>query len=343
MDSSVLTKENFGEYTGKTEGNCWDFTRFRPAHFQHIEKCIAALGELGIEADLILMHPYDRWGFSRMTKEQDELYWKYAAARFSAFHNVWWALANEYDLMREKTTADWERFAGILCEKDPYHHLRSIHNCGPFYDHSRPWVTHCSIQRQDLYRTAECTDEWRERYRKPVVLDEIAYEGNIQYGWGNITGEEMVRRFWEAACRGGYPQHGETFLAGDEVLWWSHGGQLRGESWKRVRFLLSILKETPGCGLAPRRREWDEVCGVPQREAGNRVCSYYLFYYSFMRPSFRDFYLDEDTPFEAEVIDTWNMTVEKQGVFSGRFRITLPGRQYMAVRLRKWEKGRTEG
>ena len=82
---------------------------------------------------------------------------------------------------------------------------------------------------------------------------------------------------------------------------------------------------------------------MPQREAGNRVCSYYLFYYSFMRPSFRDFYLDEDTPFEAEVIDTWNMTVEKQGVFSGRFRITLPGRQYMAVRLRKWEKGRTEG
>ena len=28
MDSSVLTKENFLEYTGKTEGNHWDFTRF---------------------------------------------------------------------------------------------------------------------------------------------------------------------------------------------------------------------------------------------------------------------------------------------------------------------------
>ena len=50
MDSSVLTKENFWEYTGKTEGNHWDFTRFNPAHFQHIEKCIAALGKLGIEA-----------------------------------------------------------------------------------------------------------------------------------------------------------------------------------------------------------------------------------------------------------------------------------------------------
>src|SRR5699024_1808784 len=53
MDSGVLTKKNFWEYTGKTEGNHWDFNRFNPAHFQHIEKCIAALGKLGIEADLI--------------------------------------------------------------------------------------------------------------------------------------------------------------------------------------------------------------------------------------------------------------------------------------------------
>lgn len=337
MDSGVLTKENFWEYTGKTEGNHWDFTRFNPAHFQHMEKCIAALGKLGIEADLIVMHPYDRWGFSSMTKEQDDLYWNYVTARFSAFHNVWWSLANEYDLMKKKTLEDWERYAKILCEKDPYRHLRSIHNCGPFYDYARPWVTHCSIQRQELYRAAELTDEWRERYRKPVVLDEISYEGNIQYGWGNITGEEMVRRFWEAACRGGYPQHGETYLSPDEVLWWSHGGQLHGESWKRVRFLRAILEETPGCGLAPRRREWDEVCCVPQTEAGNALCSYYLFYYSFMRPSFRDFYFDEDTPFEVEVIDTWNMTVEKRGTFLGHFRVELPGRQYMAVRIRKNE------
>ena len=64
MDSSVLTPENFNQYTGKTEGNHWDFTRFNPEHFRHIETCIRRLGELGIEADLIMMHPYDRWGRS---------------------------------------------------------------------------------------------------------------------------------------------------------------------------------------------------------------------------------------------------------------------------------------
>ena len=59
-----------------------------------------------------------------------------------------------------------------LCRWDPYGHLRSIHNCLRFYDHSRPWITHCSIQRLDLYKSGEMTGEWRARYQKPVVLDE---------------------------------------------------------------------------------------------------------------------------------------------------------------------------
>lgn len=63
------------------------------------------------------MHPYDRWGFSEMSAECDDLYWKYVIARFSAYRNVWWSLANEYDLMKKKTLADWERYAKIICEK----------------------------------------------------------------------------------------------------------------------------------------------------------------------------------------------------------------------------------
>jgi hypothetical protein len=337
MDSSVLTTENFMQYTGRTEGNHWDFTRFHPEHFRHIEWCIRELGRLGIEADLIVMHPYDRWGFSSMTAEQDDLYWNYVIARFSAFHNVWWSLANEYDLMFAKHISDWERYARILCCKDPYRHLRSIHNCRTMYDHSRPWITHCSVQRVDLYKSAEQVDEWRERYHKPVVMDEMAYEGDIQYGWGDITPQEMVRRFWEAACRGGYPGHGETYRSPDNILWWSHGGPLRGESWKRFGFLLDILRETPGLGLAPAAlpMEWDAVCAAPESEWMQPVKSYYLFYYSFMRPCFREFYLDDTTEYEAEVIDTWNMTIEHRGKFHGSFRIELPAKQYMAIRLRR--------
>lgn len=281
------------------------------------------------------MHPYDRWGFCQMTPQQDDLYWKYVLARFSAYRNIWWSLANEYDIFPDKKLEDWERYAAMICEKDPYHHLRSIHNCGPFYDYSRPWITHCSIQRQDLYKTSEYVNDWRVRYCKPVVLDEIAYEGNIQHGWGNITGEEMLRRFWEAACRGGYPGHGETYMSPDDVLWWSHGGTLHGESWKRFGFLLDILKETPGIGLAPKAAQWDEICAVPQSDYLAEQTGYRLYYCSFMRPSFKEFYFDDETVYEAEVIDTWNMTVEKKGRYQGKFKVELPGRPYMAVRIRK--------
>jgi hypothetical protein len=333
MDGSVLTKENFQRYVGNPPGNEWDFRRFNVEHFRHIEKSISELRELGIEADLIVMHPYDRWGFSLMDAECDDLYWKYVIARFAAYRNVWWSLANEYDLMPWKKIEDWERYAAIICEKDPYNHPRSIHNCRPFYDYSRPWITHCSIQRQDRYKTTEFADEYRERYKKPVVFDEICYEGNIQHGWGNVSGKELVRRFWEAACRGAYAGHGETFMHPRDILWWSHGGELHGESPPRLKFLRRILGETPGPGLKPVQANWDETAAAVEETFG--ATGYYLFYYGFNRPAFRDFYFDDVNEYEAEVIDTWEMTAERAGIFRGKFRVELPGREYMAIRVRK--------
>lgn len=333
VDNSLITEDNFSDNVD-FKGNHWNFKRFNPAHFRRVEKGIAELQKLGIEADIILMHPYDRWGFSDMTREDDDLYWNYVVARFSAYRNVWWSLANEYDLMHNKTLEDWEHYASILCSKDPYRHLRSIHNCAEFYDYTRPWVTHCSMQRQDLYRHVEYTDEYRKRYGKPVVWDEISYEGNIDQGWGNISGQELNRRFWEASLRGGYAGHGETYLDPDnDILWWSHGGELHGESPERIKFLHSILCETPGHGLKRSDGSFDEVVGVP--DGGGLEDCYEIHYYGFDRPSFRKFSKDPSESYQAEIIDTWEMTVSDAGIHSGKFRISLPAKQYMAIRLKK--------
>ena len=90
----------------------WDFARPNPGFWRHLERRIGELGELGIEADLILFHAYDRWGFSDMGHAADDRYVRYAVARLAAFQHVWWALANEYDLLWSKDAADWDRFAG---------------------------------------------------------------------------------------------------------------------------------------------------------------------------------------------------------------------------------------
>lgn len=314
----------------------WDFTRFNGAFFRQLEQCILSLAQIGVEADIILFHPYDKWGFAKMGPQADAHYLRYIVSRLSAFRNVWWSLANEYDLMdmvtKSKTMEDWERFAGIIMESDPYGHLRSIHNCFAFYDHSRLWITHCSIQRQDVYKTAEYTDEWRNKYGKPVVIDECGYEGNINHGWGNLPAQELVRRFWEGAVRGGYVGHGETYMHPEDILWWSKGGSLHGQSPSRIGFLKSILDDGPQEGLNPisfGMAGWDLPCAGREKE-------YYLFYFGFSQPSFRIFTLPEPDCYQVDIIDTWNMTIQTlPKVYRGTFRVDLPGVSFVAVRMIK--------
>lgn len=329
MDASILTEENFNDYNEDHSGNHFDFTRFCPEYFHIVEKAICDLEALGIEADLILFHPYDRWGFSDMSKEDDLRYIRYVIARFSAFHNVWWSMANEYDLMPQKTRL-WREYGEFVRAEDPYGHLRSIHNCFTVYNHSEDWITHVSFQRCDLYKTAEETDSLIETYHKPVCLDEIAYEGNLPLGWGNISPEEMTRRFWEGALRGGWGGHSETYYHENDIIFWSHGGRLEGGSPARIAFLKEILESFDYNSLALRKdRMWDEL----RAETSDQ--SVILFYHSFMRPIYRDYVLPENKTYQAEIYDTFQMTKEIIPGCSGITRLALPGKEYIAVLFRE--------
>ena len=320
------------------EGNAqegFDFTRFDNVFFENLERRIGELDAIGVQADVILLHPYDRWGFSRMTKEQDIFYLTYVVRRLSHFKNVWWSLANEYDLMPWKTPADWDTYAEVVMANDPYGHLRSIHNCIPLYDHHKTWITHVSVQRVDVYKTAEMVTDWRKEYRKPVIVDEVGYEGNIDFGWGNLTPQEETRRFWEGCMRGGYMTHGETYIDRGDQIWWSHGGKLCGESPARIAFLKEILASSPEGAeplkMTPENHEenWDSVC----LHDGN---AWFLYYYGFARPLYRNYTLPAGKRYRIELIDTWNMTTELlPEVYEGKIRIRMGARQYMAVRMQE--------
>ncbi len=326
------------DYKTQSPPDFWDFEHFNPAYFRRLERRILDLQALGIEADLILFHPYDfgAWGFDRMPPEVNDRYLRYLVARIAAFRNVWWSLANEYDLMLDRTLADWDHYFQLIQDLDPYDHLRSVHNCHDFYDHGKPWVTHCSIQRHDLLQVPT----WLQQYRKPVVVDECGYEGDISRVWGSLSAEEMVMRFWLGFAAGGYVGHGETYWNEEEILWWSKGGQLHGDSVSRIAFLRNIIEAAPAPGLSPLGLDATARQVVPDGiwnkvAAGHVGTDYYLFYFATHQPRFREFVLP-DGDYRIDIIDTWNMTIDQvMPSASGRVRLELPRRKYMAVRIEK--------
>lgn len=305
-----------------------DFARFNPEFFRHFEQRVEQLRDLGIEADIIIFHPYDRWGYADMTAEQDERYLRYLVARLAAYRNVWWSLANEYDFLLEKKPLEqWDRFFQMLETCDPYQHLRSIHQGSLLYDHTKPWVTHVCIQHADVKRAKE----WRKLYRKPVINDECQYEGNIPLPWGNITAQELVHRFWIMAANGCYAGHGETYLHPEDLLWWSKGGILRGESWQRIAFLRQIMESGPADGLTPLEDEWVWLHSVTGGFNGN----YRLIYLGEHQPAGWSWGLPKDAAYTVEVIDTWQMTITPiDGIFKNAAEIPLPGKPYLAIRIR---------
>lgn len=290
-----------GHMVQGSEGWSFDWSRFEPEFFRHLEQRVADLLELGIEADIILFHPYDRWGYATMDAETDDRYLRYVVARLAAYRNVWWSMANEFDFLKNKEMSDWDRFFHVVQDRDPAAHLRSIHNGWEQYDHSQPWVTHVSAQLWNL----EDVSELREQHKKPVVVDECCYEGNIPERWGNITGEEMVRRFWEGTVQGGYVGHGDTFLDPDEIVWWSKGGTLRGKSAPRLAFLRQILEEGPSAGLDPLG--YDKSVASFFRTAGQEH-AYYLVYFGIHQPAQMPLVLPDGEEYSGEILDTWNMT-----------------------------------
>lgn len=315
----------------------WDYSRLNPAFFRNIEKRIQQLDSLGIEADLIVFHPYDRWGFSTLDRATEDLYIDYIIARFAAYKNVWWSMANEWDFMNAKKLSDWDYYIAQFAAKDKFDHLIGIHNAVKFYDHTNPLVTHASIQGEDTQRAKE----YRTRYKKPVVFDECRYEGNIPWSWGNLTAKALVEKFWRGVTNCGYVGHGETYVTENpvgfpevskDILWWSKGGILRGESAERIKFLRNIIETAP-----PELKPLPLFTWMPFSCIGIEG-KYYLGYMNDAQPRSMVIELPRNATFKVEVIDTWDMTIAPlQKKFSGRSLIELPQKPYIAIRITRQE------
>jgi hypothetical protein len=314
-----------------------NFTKPNYAFFQNLDQRIRQLLDLGIQADVILFHPYDKWGYAAMGKKDNASYVRNMIARLSAYRNVWWSLANEWDVPSIKDAIDWEGIGTLLQNEDPHHRLRGIHNWysseDHFYDHSRPWITHTCTQTHQFYNAIK----WRKQYRKPLLFDEMRYEGNVKSNWGNMSSEEMASYFWMAGLSGGYGTHGDTFRNESdketEVRWWAKGGLLVGSSPQRIAFFKTLMETLPIKEMKPSL----EDNGSPEN-LDNNVYTFskdneiYLSYVADANTEIR-ISLAGNQPYQFKVIDTWNMKTNSKGdVPPGDFRYTTKSK-YEAVYL----------
>ena len=311
----------------------FDFRRPNPAYFRALEQRVMDLMARGIEADVILFHPYDsgHWGIDSGMNEDDALFYlKYIVARLAACRNVWWSLANEYDIDNRDgfvigtERRHWDVIGAFVHARDPYGHLISCHNIpfGVIYP-DRPWLSHVSYQHPDTYTLML---ELLARYGKPVINDEYQYEGNVPDDWGNSAAELVVERHWKSLMAGGYATHGEAYIReNNRDIFWSYGGTMTGESAPRLRYLKEIARRCP----------LDEMVRDPVNTDG---CHY------FSLAKGNDFYLfffRDDMPgkwlwpgpwdrtrarvrYKAVVYDVWNCEkIEEKEIAAGaRIKIT---------------------
>jgi hypothetical protein len=329
----------------QTSAGKFDLDRFQPEFFQRYETGIRELQSLGIEADVILFHPYDRRsGFMEMGLAHDQAYIRYIVARFAAYRNVWWTLTNEFDLY--PVQKDWKQLGELLEASDPYKHLRGIHNCcTAFYDNSQSWITHVILQDITLQRLTETprNNSWLEldarKIGKPVVTDEYGYEGNLGFTWGSMAPREIVEMHWSITMAGAYGSHGESYN-------FVPNGDFIGDAPARLGFLKQIMSEAP-------YREMEPATDIV-KDGGTQITvlakrgSYYLIHFgqpkeiaswnwgffgpatpsnpqplsanrspiAISMPPNPAFNIGEGT-FRVDLIDTWNMKVYPLGYTTG--------------------------
>jgi hypothetical protein len=231
-----------------------DYSRPNPEYYAEVEVGLRELESLRVEADLILFVPYfekqGQHSMSDMGVANDEAYLHYAVARLAAFHNVWWTMANEYDL--HTTPKDWKHLGELVQHADPYRHMLGIHNgCTAYYDNSESWITHAINQDLTLQRltTVSRNDAFLEldarKIGKPVVVDEYSYEGNIGTAWGSIGPREIVEMHWSITMTGAYASYGESYYGSMDSF------DFVGEAPKRLGFIKEIMTEAPYQEMEP--------------------------------------------------------------------------------------------
>lgn len=206
--------DSAGEPTDDGDYSC----RPNPGWFlRRVDPAVQAAWRHDVIADIILCGPDTPQSRSILRSahggDDGAALLKYVAARYGSFPNVWFCLANEWDIKSPSYTAAEIRRAGaVLRSFLPYPTPVSVHgNAGdwkPALNSDPSWNDHVIIQRK-LKHLAEAADAIARSHAlaggaMPVINDELAYEGS---GDG-FSRDDVLESHLGAFLGGGYATTG---------------------------------------------------------------------------------------------------------------------------------------
>lgn len=289
-----------------------------------------------------------------MSKALDIRYAQYLLARFSSFRNVWWSLANEWDFMKAKTIDDWYEFIEVVTAADPYGHLCSIHgSTASYFEYWKSEITHVSLQDEGPVQNSTATATLSRALKKPIIFDEVGYEGNLPRRWGRHSPQKMMHLVWNSVMGGTYTTHGETYnyhTEKEDTIFWASGGLLRGTSWLRIKFLREIIEEIPSpVFMTDISRDFKTSSageGYYFVYFGKEMQEEWLFNLPVKNGALKK--LKPNSKFRVEIIDAWDMTItaypkifetgkaDDYRLYDKKMqKVRLPYKPYIALRIIK--------
>jgi hypothetical protein len=166
--------------------------------------------------------------------EDERRYFRYAAARLSAFSNITWDLGDDLDSFRDEKWA--HELGTFLTSCDPYKHLATSHPVHREHqDRASEWFGFTSIQDWFRQQHELMLDERRIQTKTgriiPQTNEEYGYEDHYPHWAPKPDGDsaETLRHIaWEIAMAGGYGTAGESARRGVNIWPDTGGGWING-------------------------------------------------------------------------------------------------------------------
>ncbi|NPA66441.1 MAG: DUF4038 domain-containing protein, partial [Epsilonproteobacteria bacterium] len=199
---------------GKNEGGfAWkeDYITINPKFFQYADRRVQKIVDAGI-------HPFifGAWGYYllKMSEKKMRLHWRYLIARWGAYPVIWslagemsmpWYLSTKREQEHRLLKEGWDNIARYIKKIDPYQRLLSSHPV----EYSYKEVKDSSLldfemlqaghsDKASVKKAIVMIDEAKKLFvDKPIVMDEIAYEGIL----GKNKDEIQRMAFWISFLR----------------------------------------------------------------------------------------------------------------------------------------------